>query len=194
MFFTKQNQIPIETHNRFSQKRLTIRKMRDYPMGPSICAKWDFDVWRSLLPETMFAESKKMYEELSENYLGVTPYLLFLNEIPIGMFTLEERDSMRNIGGKLAHLWDVYIDVSYRGLGFGKHLIWEALREAKTLGFDYLLLNTLKPRLSKFYEKLDAKIIGEEYVNGRGLERLGFDLHVIDNSLKYKRPTFSVTI
>ena len=55
----------------------------------------------------------------------------------------------------------VYVDKNCRGLGFGKQLIEKAKYIAANQGANLILLDTLKPKLDRMYEKQGAQVVCE---------------------------------
>lgn len=56
----------------------------------------------------------------------------------------------------------VCVDKDYRGLGFGRQIIDEAKRLARAEGADLILLDTLKPNLTRMYEKKSGAAVCED--------------------------------
>lgn len=95
---------------------------------------------------------KGVMEALKNNvYMG-----LYANQ-PVAMFALLPHDTHPNA----VELMYVYVDKSFRGLGFGKQIIEEAKLQAIDSNARLILLDTLKPGLDKMYEKHGATIVGE---------------------------------
>jgi len=96
-------------------------------------------------------------------------YVAMFAGIPVGMFALFDHafhDDILNSADTeklpdVRELMYVYVDKSYRGLGFGKQIIEEAKRIAVESGAAFIQLDTLRPGLNRMYEKLGAERLCE---------------------------------
>ena len=94
-------------------------------------------------------------------------YIATLNNQPVAMFALLDHEFHPDVQAgstRLPHaraLMYVCVDKDYRGLGFGRQIVDEAKRLARQVGADLILLDTLKPNLTRMYEKQGAVEICE---------------------------------
>lgn len=61
----------------------------------------------------------------------------------------------------VSELMYVCVDKPYRGLDFGKQIIEQVKEIAKAQKAEFIMLDTLKPSLNRFYENAGAQIIAE---------------------------------
>ncbi|HHT0593219.1 TPA: GNAT family N-acetyltransferase [Legionella anisa] len=94
-------------------------------------------------------------------------YIGLLNDQPVALFALFPKEMAPEFNEKkfkvpaLSELMYVYVDKPYRGLGFGKQIIEQAKEIAKSQKAEFIMLDTLKPSLNRFYENAGADVIAE---------------------------------
>lgn len=109
-------------------------------------------------------------------------YIGTLNNQVVAMFVLFEKEMSSEFKvGKhktphVSELMYVYVDEPYRGLGFGLQIINEARQLAKLAKSEFILLDTLKPGLNRFYEKNVAEVIAENQLFSHPTEVLAMRL------------------
>ena len=80
---------------------------------------------------------------------------------PVAMFVLFDKTMDPALRTKVSELTYVYVDKRCRDLGFGQQVVTEAKRIAIASGNTCIMLDTLKPRLDRFYEKQGASVVAE---------------------------------
>ena len=90
----------------------------------------------------------------------------------VAMFALLEHDSHENT----LELMYVYVDKNCRGFGFGKQIIEKAKHIAANQGANLILLDTLKPKLDRMYEKQGAQVVCEGRLYSHPTEILSISL------------------
>ncbi len=94
-------------------------------------------------------------------------YVGTLNGQPVALFALFPKEMAAEFKEKkfkapsVSELMYVYVDKPYRGLNFGKQIIEEAKEIAKSQKAEFIMLDTLKPSLNRFYKNAGAEIIAE---------------------------------
>ncbi|KTC83838.1 GNAT family N-acetyltransferase [Legionella brunensis] len=103
------------------------------------------------------AEREKIMTKINKDlYIGT------LNNQLIAMFALIDKET--ELLPKTCELMYVYVEKDYRGLGFGRQIINEAKKLAVMKGAELILLDTLKPRLNRLYEKEGAEVFCENHL------------------------------
>ncbi|AMP90144.1 GNAT family N-acetyltransferase [Legionella pneumophila] len=144
-----------------SKHKLTFTKLSECMEYLELAAKWAEDEWGYIRNKGVEFRKEVLSDLKEHTYIGT------FNGKPIAMFVLFDKDMSLELNtGKfkppvVSELMYVYIDKSYRGLGFGKQIIDEAKRLAQYAQSEYIMLDTLKPCLNRFYEKSGAKVIAE---------------------------------
>lgn len=115
-----------------------------------------------------WGQDKESYEEMEKRYLASLDddkipnlYALIINETLVGCYEINEKD---NILEKSYHpyLANVFVKEEYRGLGYSKYLITDAIDKAKQMGYKKLYLHSNHENLYekygfKFLEKVKTK-------------------------------------
>lgn len=101
------------------------------------------------------------------NNLKEHVYIGTLNGTPVALFALFPKEMAPEFNEKkfkapiISDLMYVYVDKPYRGLGFGTQIIEKAKEIAKTQKAEFIMLDTLKPSLNRFYKNAGAEVIAE---------------------------------
>lgn len=89
------------------------------------------------------------------------------NDKPVALFAIfpknmdPEFQDKKFRGPAVSELMYVYVDKPYRGLGFGKQIMEEAKKIAQGQQAEFIMLDTLKPALNRFYKNAHAEVIAE---------------------------------
>ena len=94
-------------------------------------------------------------------------YALIINDTLIGNYEINQKDDIDEKEYE-PYLANVYIKEEYRGQGYSKILINDALKKAKELGYKKLYLHS---RLENYYEKFGFKF-QEEVETKYGKKRI----------------------
>ncbi|APF02835.1 TPA: GNAT family N-acetyltransferase [Legionella pneumophila] len=144
-----------------SKHKLIFTKLSECMEYLDLVATWAEDEWGYIRNKGVEFRKKILSDLKEHTYIGT------FNGQPIAMFVLFDKDmsSEFNYGRfkppVVSELMYVYIDEPYRGMGFGKQIIDEAKQLASCSKSEYIMLDTLKPGLNRFYEKSGAKVIAE---------------------------------
>jgi GNAT superfamily N-acetyltransferase len=87
-----------------------------------------------------------------KNYFIVT-----YAEQPIGLFVLKDVENFSSM--RLKELWCFYIDESFRGHGLAPRMMDIIKNICIQEEFELIVLDTVNPRLNKFYEKQGAQVV-----------------------------------
>lgn len=131
----------------------------------ALVVQWAHEKWHYLATLRTRPDTEKMIRELIAQSIGF--YMIFYHDHPVGMFSLESWKDKKIIPQfkylrSSAELDNVYIDVQFRGLGFGGEIVNFAKLAAKEAGCKLMVFNTLTPSLNRFYEKRGAHVVCEE--------------------------------
>lgn len=144
-----------------SKHKLTFTKLSECMEYLDLVAKWAEDEWGYIRNKGVEFRKKILSDLKEHTYIGT------FNGQPIAMFVLFDKEMSPEFNhGRFKppvvnELMYVYIDEPYRGLGFGKQIIDEVKQLASHSKSEYIMLDTLKPGLNRFYEKSGAKVIAE---------------------------------
>ena len=144
-----------------SQHRLTFTKLADCMQHLTLAATWTEGEWGYI--RNLGVEARKEILTAKQNQL----YIGTLANQPVAMFALFDHHFHSDLqaGSKrlpqARELMYVYVDKDYRDLGFGRQIVNEAKRLANEAGADLILLDTLKPNLTRMYEKQGAVAVCE---------------------------------
>ncbi len=130
---------------------LAFKKLADCMEHLQLLATWTEDEWGYIRNKGIEAR-KDIMAALKDNI-----HIAFYGDLPVGMFGLFPHDTHSNI----SELMYVYLDKNARGLGFANQIIVKSKKIAKEQGHSLILLDTLKPKLNRLYEKHDAKVVCE---------------------------------
>lgn len=144
-----------------SKHKLKFVRLSQCPEHIPLAAKWAEDEWGYI--------RNKGVEYRKDVLSGMKEYVYIgtLQNQPVAMFVLYEKKMCPefNVGKHkaplISELMYVYVDKPYRGLGFGQQIITAAKKQTKLVESEFILLDTLKPGLNRFYEKNGAKVIAE---------------------------------
>ena len=139
--------------------KLTFTKLSDRMDYVPVAAKWAEGEWGYIRNKGVEYRAGVM-SALSDNvYIGTFAAL------PVAMFALLDHafhSELAETADRLPHVRElmyVYVEKDYRGFGFGKQVLEEAKRIAAESGADLILLDTLKPKLNRLYEKHGAAVV-----------------------------------
>lgn len=144
-----------------SKHKLTFTKLSNCMKYLDLSATWAEEEWGYIRNKGVEFRKTILSDLKEHTYIGT------FNGQPIAMFVLFDKDMSPEFNyGRLkppvvSELMYVYIDEPYRGLGFGKQVIDEAKQLASHSKAEYIMLDTLKPGLNRFYEKSGGKVIAE---------------------------------
>ncbi len=144
---------------------------------------------------------KDFYKNIVENFIntGSTFFVMALNPLVkeqkeqwIGLFQLQpivdDGKLFSKKGLKPAHLRNVIIEKSFRGLGLGNLLIQTVRKEARKLGFGVTSLDIIKPSLEQFYLKNGARGVDAQQEGRQGKTRaIALDFHHPSNGFPIQR-------
>ncbi|WP_454780438.1 GNAT family N-acetyltransferase [Legionella sp. WA2022007384] len=98
-------------------------------------------------------------------------YVGTLGGEPVALFAIFPKEMAAEFNNKkfkapaVSELMYVYVDKPYRGLGLGKQIIEAAQEIAKAQKAEFIMLDTLKPSLNRFYgiakENSQTEVIAE---------------------------------
>ncbi|QMT59455.1 GNAT family N-acetyltransferase [Legionella sp. PC997] len=98
-------------------------------------------------------------------------YVGTLGDEPVALFAIFPKEMAAEFSNKkfkapaVSELMYVYVDKPYRGLGLGRQIIEKAKQIAKAQEAEFIMLDTLKPSLNRFYgngkEHSKTQIIAE---------------------------------
>ncbi|MFO9228351.1 GNAT family N-acetyltransferase [Legionella pneumophila serogroup 1] len=144
-----------------TKHKLTFTKLSDCMEYASIAAKWAEDEWGYIRNKGVDYRKEVLLSLSNDVYIGT-----YAGQ-PVAMFALLDHTfhpQLTSVLDRPPHareLMYVYVDQNCRGLGFGKQIIEKAKVLATESGADLILLDTLKPRLNRLYEKYGAEEICE---------------------------------
>ncbi|MCW8409874.1 GNAT family N-acetyltransferase [Legionella sp. PATHC035] len=107
------------------------------------------------------------YREQLLSSLKEHVYVGTFNGQPVALFALFPKEMASEFHEKkfkaptVTELMYVYVDKTYRGLNFGKQVVEKAKEIAKSKEAEFIMLDTLKPSLNRFYQNSGAQIIAE---------------------------------
>jgi diamine N-acetyltransferase len=158
------------------QHQLRFTPLEDCLEHLTLAATWTEEAWGYIRNKGV-DERKIIMEEYKQQI-----YIAILGKQPVAMFALfphEFHPDLISGSKRLPHtlqLSHVYVDKNYRGLGFGLQIINEAKRIAKASGYDLIVLDTLRPGLSKMYEKQGATEVCEGRLFGEPTEIMNMSI------------------
>lgn len=144
-----------------TRHRLTFVRLSEHLDYGPLAAQWAEDEWGYIRNKGIEYREGVMRAISRDVYIGI------FAGCPVAMFALLEHEfheRLPRVADRPPHtrqLMYVYVDKDYRGLGFGKQIIEEARRLAASSGANLIVLDTLKPRLNRLYEKYEAKVVCE---------------------------------
>lgn len=144
-----------------AKNKLVFTKLSDCIDEVSTAAKWAEKEWGYIRNKGI-----EFREEIMRN-LSEHVYIGFYADIPVAMFALlpHQFDTILSTEShpplKTFELMYVYVEEQFRGFGFGYQIINKAKNLALIANADLILLETLKPKLNRMYEKYGAKEICE---------------------------------
>ena len=136
-----------------SHHRLTFTKLADCTQHLTLAATWIEGEWGYI--RNLGVEARKEILTADQNQL----YIATLDNQPVAMFALfdyqfhPDLQAGSNQLPRAKELMYVYVDKDYRDLGFGRQIVNEAKRLARESRANLILLDTLKPHLTRMYEK-----------------------------------------
>lgn len=153
----------------YAKPELTFRQLSERMQDLPIVAKWAEDEWGYIRNKGIEFRENLMRDISERVFVG------YYADSPIAMFALFEEDN--HLGSNRCELMYVYVKDGCRGLGFGKQIIDQAKKLAAELFNSNLIkLDTLKPRLNKFYAKQGAEFIGEGNLFSHPADVLGIKI------------------
>ncbi len=154
---------------------IEIVNLASIPSEVSVLAKWAEDQWGYIrnkgvkYRESVFANyASNQGSQLPQCWVAAVDS--FRGEglkKPIGMVVLLEGDENSINGQHFMEMIYMYVDAPYRAHNVGTMLVQKAMQVAKSMQVRTILFDTLSPSLHKFYQKVGAKRIGEDWDNGR---------------------------
>jgi len=138
--------------------KIEVIDLTDTPQYLSLFAQWTENEWGYVRNKGV-----EFRTNLFKQYIA-TPgipnmYGLFLNEVPIGMFAIEQCEPAENC----LFLNYLYLLPDYRNSGIGSSTVNVAKRICKSHSAHFMQLTTLDIALNKYYENLGGRVLGEEY-------------------------------
>ncbi len=127
----------------------------------SLAATWAEGEWGYIRNKGVEFRKEVLNDMKEHVYIGL------LNDQPVALFALFPKEIALEFNEKkfkvpaVSELMYVYVDKPYRGLGFGKQIIEQAKEIAKSQKVEFIMLDTLKPSLNRFYENAGADVIAE---------------------------------
>ena len=137
--------------------RLTFVKLAAHMNHLDITAEWAEGEWGYIRNKGVEYRKGVLTSLKGCTYIG-----LFGGQ-PVALFVLFDKEMSPELSSrvKVSELMYVYVDKSYRDLGFGRQIIDEAKVLARISGSDCITFDTLKTKLNPFYERSGAKVIAE---------------------------------
>jgi len=160
---------------------LTFVKLSNCLEHKELVATWFTDEWgyiydkSSASREEAIAIRKDKMPDRAERI-----WMVLLGSQPIGMFSLEPKEFDIRLMDRMpptCEIYYVYVDKNFRSLGVGSQIVREIKRCAKEdMGTDLILLDTLKPKLKRMYEKEGAKVLCENQLELQPTEVLSITI------------------
>ncbi len=154
---------------------IEIVNLASIPSEVFVLAKWAEDQWGYIrnkgveYRESVFANYASNHDsQLPQCWVAAVDS--FRGEglkKPIGMVVLLEGDKNVFSGEHFVEMMYMYVDAPYRAHNVGTMLVQKAMQVAESMQIKTILFDTLSPSLHKFYQKVGAKRIGEDWDNGR---------------------------
>ena len=114
----------------------------------------------------LYDDFKRMYESFLDNDVIPNVYALINDNKLIGMYEINKHDRI-DVSYE-PFLANVFVLEKYRGKGYSKLLINDAINETKKMGYEYLYLRS---RHENLYEKYGFELI-EEIESNLGKKRI----------------------
>lgn len=129
-----------------------------------VVARWHFDEWGHHDPDgSLESWTEGLAERIHPDRIPTT-FVAFEDAAPVGSAVLVEHDMDTRLD-LTPWLAGVFVVPSARGRGVAVELVRYAMRAARTFGVETLYLYTNDA--TSLYAKLDWRIIGEEFYEGR---------------------------
>jgi len=142
---------------------MKVENLTQHPHLTEEIARWHYNEWHSLYPESSFQEFVQDLEQcLSEESVPATWVLLDSGEV-IGSASVLKQDMTTNL-----HLspWlaNVYISPEHRGKGLGSILIEQVMKQVQQTDIETLYLFTEDQAC--FYKRLGWRLLKQEQYSG----------------------------
>lgn len=122
------------------------------------------------------------FRQKALNKLKDYVYVGTWNGEPVALFAIFPKKMAPEFNEKkfkaptMSELMYVYVDKPYRGLGFGKQIVEQAKEIAKSQKAEFVMLDTLKPSLNRFYKNAGAEVIAENQLYSHPTDVLAIKL------------------
>lgn len=114
-----------------------------------------YNWWGKYIKKKTLKEIDNSYgENLTKDSLP-NLYALIINDTLIGTYEINEKDDIEN-EKFTPYVANIFVKEKYRGNGYGKILINDAIKKTKQLGYDKLYLHS---HHENFYEKYGFRLI-----------------------------------
>ncbi|MCX7823665.1 MAG: GNAT family N-acetyltransferase [Syntrophobacterales bacterium] len=144
-------------------KNLTIKeaKKEDLPIILRLYSYLDLEDSDPILPQEKAAS---IFNRIA-SYPFYHIYLAFLDDEPVGTFSILVMDNLGHGGRPIAILENIVVEEAFRGKGIGTVMVHYAMNVAKEKGCYKIMFssNRNRHRAHKFYERLGFKIHGYSY-------------------------------
>ena len=100
--------------------------------------------------EFSYKEMETLYKTYIADEKIPNLYALIINETLVGMYEINEKDKI-DVRDYCPYLANVFVKEEYRGLGYSKYLINDAIKRTKELGYKKLYLHTKHDSLYQRY-------------------------------------------
>ncbi|WCE32469.1 GNAT family N-acetyltransferase [Vibrio sp. SCSIO 43137] len=152
---------------------MKVENLTQHPHLTEEIARWHYNEWHSLYPESTFQEFVQDIEHcLNEEAVPATRVLLDSDKV-VGSASVLKQDMTTN-----QHLspWlaNVYISPEHRGKGLGSILIEQVMKQVQQTGIETLYLFTEDQAC--FYKRLGWQLLKQENYSGAEVSIMAADL------------------